>query len=1187
MVSVDAGVSDKQFEGDCGRGGCGGNRTRGEGKIDGNQIKQLVLIELMGMVQAEKGAAEAVSGATSEGAPASAKAENDESDSAGRGWVSGGVCGCGSFCEDGGLGDIGRLTEAVAGLELNVAQVLQRVLEREGREGREVCVEELGVPSLGSLLHDVGICKPCVFANKNSKVCHNGAMCYFCHHVHKERRKRTKKHSPNTTPYILHVPPPPPPSGPPPPPTLPPRAPSPFRSSLPPNSRRPSTSSSTSAATSLCRQFRRPPMPSTPLQQPHAIPLHNPSTSQNAHTHPDTTTHPISQTFAQRSHSQTLTRQSLRQLTPTHRSSSLNHPPPPFCSTPPRRCVYPDPQLVSDGVLAIDGQAADDRVAIWGDMWGGGRREGDGGCDDGLLFGVDWLQSDSRVPLSLQEVGWGGLCGSGGGSFTGGYEAGDCVWGMKDVTRGSDNDSSVGGGRDSVNNVDIVTTPETTTATIVTATMVPATTGIGSAIAITAGSCTKEATDTSLASSESHNAGLPCVSGIESPSMTTATQAVHQQRPQCNPPAPPPGFTRQAYFSSSTSVASTAGHITQNTSHTARLGSNSVCSIPPPPPQSDSSLPPPPPPPSHNLTYTQAHNTFVHPTQQQSLTDSNPNSNRSQSPLPNPPRSPLPPGLMAPQIRLERGDGGGYQHPVVPLFDEEGCWGEPSVGCSDREALVSGCDGTVKKERGDVVGEGTGGGGDVFGVESGHVRLEVTKGSLGVRHLQEEGGGERGVLGEGKSMDGILDGVSEDVLLELQCLIEKVIRKQRMGSNGRGGEQGVMDDSGVSGEQGTSSCVNGGVMGGMGEGEGKQRLVGPPPGLGESGRVYGIEKHQGQHLRQHQQQQEQSPQQQHHQPKHSTLQSSCISTALSSPSFPPPSFTPSTHSLAYAPTIHSPTHLNSSYIPSPLSPHNFPPSPLVPPPSTCVSPLAHSSAALRPSSPLILPPSSVSCLSPPPPPTWSFTNPPTGHRPADICSTTRQLFGDGTRAGGLGGMSGGDSAGVCGGKWVGGGGGLFAGFLASPGVRREMQAVSALCVEAASILDSTESLHLPESQCFIPSSPLFSKPSPLTSCYRTNSSLHIPSSCPCSASPRVSPAPSRSSTSTWTSLHIIPPTEGTTTPQPYTHPSSPSGTPPRRCFHAATPPTPSTPSRDVFFSPVLKCLPSLASFPSFPSSPEL
>merc|ERR1712176_473035 len=45
--------------------------------------------------------------------------------------------------------------------------------------------------SLGSIKHDTGDCKPCLFYNsKNSKTgCQNGIMCHFCHLSHNRKNK--------------------------------------------------------------------------------------------------------------------------------------------------------------------------------------------------------------------------------------------------------------------------------------------------------------------------------------------------------------------------------------------------------------------------------------------------------------------------------------------------------------------------------------------------------------------------------------------------------------------------------------------------------------------------------------------------------------------------------------------------------------------------------------------------------------------------------------------------------------------------------------------------------------------------------------------------------------------------------------------------------------------------------------
>lgn len=49
--------------------------------------------------------------------------------------------------------------------------------------------------SIGSLAHEDGTCKPCVFAYSDRKTCDNGVRCLFCHfqHVQKKRQRLTKK----------------------------------------------------------------------------------------------------------------------------------------------------------------------------------------------------------------------------------------------------------------------------------------------------------------------------------------------------------------------------------------------------------------------------------------------------------------------------------------------------------------------------------------------------------------------------------------------------------------------------------------------------------------------------------------------------------------------------------------------------------------------------------------------------------------------------------------------------------------------------------------------------------------------------------------------------------------------------------------------------------------------------------
>ncbi|PHJ21940.1 aoe264 and aoe130 possible [Cystoisospora suis] len=90
----------------------------------------------------------------------------------------------------------------------NAAQVLQEILK-----SRRIAAEDLEcypgkMPSLGALLHDEGLCKPCVFANKANKQCLNGVACLFCHHFHKEKRKRARKARPqrHAAPGVLPCP---------------------------------------------------------------------------------------------------------------------------------------------------------------------------------------------------------------------------------------------------------------------------------------------------------------------------------------------------------------------------------------------------------------------------------------------------------------------------------------------------------------------------------------------------------------------------------------------------------------------------------------------------------------------------------------------------------------------------------------------------------------------------------------------------------------------------------------------------------------------------------------------------------------------------------------------------------------------------------------------------------------------
>lgn len=50
---------------------------------------------------------------------------------------------------------------------------------------RRVPLDPNGNPmSIGSIAHEAGTCKPCVFAYNAKKACANGIRCSFCHYVH-------------------------------------------------------------------------------------------------------------------------------------------------------------------------------------------------------------------------------------------------------------------------------------------------------------------------------------------------------------------------------------------------------------------------------------------------------------------------------------------------------------------------------------------------------------------------------------------------------------------------------------------------------------------------------------------------------------------------------------------------------------------------------------------------------------------------------------------------------------------------------------------------------------------------------------------------------------------------------------------------------------------------------------------
>eukprot|EP01053_Blabericola_migrator_P006549 Blabericola_migrator_1__6548@NODE_32_length_18281_cov_109_908422_g28_i0_p3_GENE_NODE_32_length_18281_cov_109_908422_g28_i0NODE_32_length_18281_cov_109_908422_g28_i0_p3_ORF_typecomplete_len565_score71_15zfP11/PF03854_14/0_37_NODE_32_length_18281_cov_109_908422_g28_i02181912 len=91
-----------------------------------------------------------------------------------------------------GTEDIDALETRRSTTDANAAHIIEEILSRYTLVPPSGSTDVLpsSCASIGSLLHDAGICKPCVFANKNAKTCRNQMMCYFCHHPHKERRKK-------------------------------------------------------------------------------------------------------------------------------------------------------------------------------------------------------------------------------------------------------------------------------------------------------------------------------------------------------------------------------------------------------------------------------------------------------------------------------------------------------------------------------------------------------------------------------------------------------------------------------------------------------------------------------------------------------------------------------------------------------------------------------------------------------------------------------------------------------------------------------------------------------------------------------------------------------------------------------------------------------------------------------------
>lgn len=69
---------------------------------------------------------------------------------------------------------------------------IEALIKSEGMEALllRVPVDEAGnATSVGSILHEEGTCKPCVFAHSERKECQNGIQCVFCHFAHAPKRR--------------------------------------------------------------------------------------------------------------------------------------------------------------------------------------------------------------------------------------------------------------------------------------------------------------------------------------------------------------------------------------------------------------------------------------------------------------------------------------------------------------------------------------------------------------------------------------------------------------------------------------------------------------------------------------------------------------------------------------------------------------------------------------------------------------------------------------------------------------------------------------------------------------------------------------------------------------------------------------------------------------------------------------
>lgn len=74
--------------------------------------------------------------------------------------------------------------EAVDGIDALIkSEGLESLLQRVPQD------ESGNATSIGSILHEQGTCKPCVFAHSERKECQNGVQCVFCHFSHPPKRR--------------------------------------------------------------------------------------------------------------------------------------------------------------------------------------------------------------------------------------------------------------------------------------------------------------------------------------------------------------------------------------------------------------------------------------------------------------------------------------------------------------------------------------------------------------------------------------------------------------------------------------------------------------------------------------------------------------------------------------------------------------------------------------------------------------------------------------------------------------------------------------------------------------------------------------------------------------------------------------------------------------------------------------